>query len=169
MCNPPEEIEPDQLDIQIIIPMSEPTKEILVIETQQDQTLQKLISFILNGWPNDNKDVPLELQHYLTFKEMLAYYDGILFKGHKIIVPKSQVEKILVNCHSGHLGINKTMHRARQLFYWTGLTKDVKTYLYKCSVCQQVQKSNVKEPLLNHEIPNLPWQIVACVLFKHPI
>ena len=57
------------------------------------------------------------------------------------IVPKSQRRTVLRFSHdaqtSGHLGINKTLSKVRQNYYWPGLSQDVKLYVTDCEMCQK--------------------------------
>ena len=42
---------------------------------------------------------------------------------------------------SGHLGINKTIDRLRQTFYWSGLQEDAKRWCSACDMCASRQGS----------------------------
>ena len=45
------------------------------------------------------------------------------------------------------------------------MTKQIEDILTNCSTCQELRSSNLREPVLPHEIPQYPWQIVATNLF----
>ena len=40
---------------------------------------------------------------------------------------------------------------------WPGMSKQVEDFVLKCAVCNTFKKSNVKEPLLCHDIPDRSW------------
>ena len=55
------------------------------------------------------------------------------------MLPKSERRKALLDLHSaptaGHLGINKTLDRVRQRFYWVGMKADVRSFIRECPTC----------------------------------
>ena len=56
--------------------------------------------------------------------------------------------------HSSHLGAYKCKTRARDVLYWPGMSKQIQDMCSKCAVCLEHRKSNQKEPMIAHEIPN---------------
>ncbi|XP_028168447.1 uncharacterized protein K02A2.6-like, partial [Ostrinia furnacalis] len=156
----------EDLKVAVILPMSLDAKEELIVATKEDTHLQLLLKTIIQGFPENVNNLPTELQHYFNFKEELSYYKGIIFKGDKIVVPKSQIPKMLKSIHQGHLGIQSCLRRARQFLYWKGQYADIIKLVKGCSVCEQTQRDNVKDIVLVKKIPTLPWQIVASDLFE---
>ncbi|KAG8198447.1 hypothetical protein JTE90_022184 [Oedothorax gibbosus] len=63
--------------------------------------------------------------------------------------------------HLGHLGVQRSLSRARENVYWYGMNKDITDHVEKCQTCQCHQKDKPEEPILIHKIPHRPWQIVA--------
>lgn len=57
--------------------------------------------------------------------------------------------------------------KARQIFYWEKLALDIENYIKKCEKCQTYQRSNAKEPLINHPIPTRAWQSLSSDIFKY--
>ena len=53
-------------------------------------------------------------------------------------------EKILYNLHSsplgGHFGINKTIEKAKELYYWPTMQTDIRNYIESCDACQRIGK-----------------------------
>ncbi|CAG4931717.1 unnamed protein product [Colias eurytheme] len=156
----------ENLKIAVILPMSLDAKEELIKATKEDQHLQLLMKTIKQGFPETMKELPTELQHYFNFKEELSYLKGIIFKGDKIVVPASQIPKMLKNIHQGHLGIHSCLRRARQFLYWKGQYNDIIKLVKGCTVCEQTQRDNIKDTVLVKKLPTLPWQIIASDLFE---
>ena len=52
--------------------------------------------------------------------------EGIVFKGDRVIIPVSMRTEIMEQLHSGHIGIQGTLRRARDLIYWPGISNDIK-------------------------------------------
>ena len=87
-----------------------------------------------------------------------------------IILPRSLANAAIDNAHgtllTGHGGIDKTVARVRQLYYWPSLIVDVKQRLTECPRCQKALKSApCGEPL--HPLPmcSEPNQRIHCDLF----
>ncbi|XP_025421164.1 uncharacterized protein K02A2.6-like [Sipha flava] len=75
--------------------------------------------------------------------------------------------RILFKLHEVHLGICKTKTRARSLFYWKGLDKDIEEYIGNCAVCNKFRSENTKDPMICQEDPNLPFEKVACDILDY--
>lgn len=56
--------------------------------------------------------------------------------------------------------------QARKVIYWPGMTRDIKHKVESCAPCQQLQPKNHKEPLIPHEVPELPWLKIAADIFE---
>ena len=67
--------------------------------------------------------------------------------------------------HESHIGVEGTLHRARDIVYWPGITAQLKDYLSKCGICNRYRPEQCREPLQPHIVPNLPWEKVGVDLF----
>lgn len=79
----------------------------------------------------------------------------------KIFVPSSLRQTVLDWLHVGHFGIEKSKARARELFFWPGMSSDIENKIGGCKICMKFSKRNIKEPLISHEIPELPFQKIG--------
>ena len=86
-----------------------------------------------------------------------------MFNGAKIIIPKPMRQEMLMSIHTGHMGIQKSKERARDVLYWPGMTKEIENHVSRCSTCQEYQNLPQRKPLLPHCIPSRPWQMVGTV------
>lgn len=132
-------------------------KQELILETTKDVELDYLRNYTLNGWPDNIKNVSENLKHYYKFRENISEDQQLLFMNERLIVPCSLRLNILNKLHEGHLGITKMKQAARALYYWPHIDSHIETLVKKCFVCQTYQKNNIKEPLLTHDIPELPF------------
>ena len=73
---------------------------------------------------------------------------------------------MLLRIHSGHMGIEKCLTRARDIMFWPKMSTDTTSMVLSCPICLEFRNSNQKEPLVSHEIPDYPWQNVATDLFR---
>ena len=80
-----------------------------------------------------------------------------------MVCPKMCRHTVIWNTHQmAHPGINKTTSRIRLLWYWPGLTADVRRIVHNCETCQ-VAKTGGTAPSKSTQRLNVgrPWQRVA--------
>ena len=133
--------------------------------TSKDHELKVLKEQVYQGWPNLIKEVPEILKPYWSYRDEIALEDGIMMKGHRIIIPKEMQPEILLKLHASHQGTEKTKLRARTSVYWRDLNKDIDNLTKSCEICQELQKSQQKQPLIQTEVPPRAWHTVATDLF----
>ena len=68
--------------------------------------------------------------------------------------------------HSSNVGVQGCLRRARETVYWPNMNADIEDYIGRCPTCNSIQRSQAKEPMIAHAIPELPWKHVACDLFE---
>ena len=86
-------------------------------------------------------------------------------KGERVLIPAKMRPEILAKLHEAHQGIEKTRLRARTCVYWNNMNSDIEMLVRRCSICQESQPSQQPEPLLQHELPTRPWQVLGTDLF----
>ena len=119
-------------------------------------------------WSEISIECP-RVKGYWTSWDHLCIKDGILYKkwenksgGHRILLalPKSlrgDVLRELHNCRvSGHLGVTKTLQRARERFHWEGMETTVREWITQCAACVQKQK-----PLKSNRAPMKVYNVGA--------
>ena len=72
---------------------------------------------------------------------------------------------MLKRIHESHLGIGTSKRRARDILYWPNMNAQSTDVIANYSSCLKHRKNNIKEPLIQHEVPDRPWQKIACDLF----
>lgn len=150
------------LDLNLVEHMISDTQLTRFAEaTKEDEELSELHQVILSGWPTARSQVPVKLEKYWNYREELTLAQGVILKGQKILVPGSLRGEMLEKLHEGHLGITKTLMRAREVLFWPGMSADVTEKIKQCSVCLESRPSQQPEPLKSHEIPPLPWAKVG--------
>ena len=155
----------DSLDVASV-QISPQKLEEFRIATENDTSLAKVIKATMDGWPNDIKESPPEIRAYYTYREEITYYEGILYKGDKLIVPQSLQSEMLSRIHEAHLGIVKSKQLARDLLFWPGMTSQIEEMIKQCPTCQMNRKAQPAEPLISHYIPDQPFAKVATDLFE---
>jgi len=134
-------------------------------ETKNDVELSTLKKYI-SKWPSDKSKLPNNVKCYWSVRNELSCTNDLILKGRAIVIPNSMRHEMLNRLHYSHCGITKTFLRAKDVLYWPNITKDICNLISKCEPCILYSKSNRKEPLIPHSVPDLPWQKVAIDLFE---
>ena len=79
---------------------------------QQDATMQVLMNIILTGWPDSKERTPLSVREYWTVRDELSTQDGVVYKGTKVLIPKSLRPGSIT-----HQGIEACTRKARASLY----------------------------------------------------
>ena len=130
-------------------------------ETASDQELQSLAHIIKTGWPKEIKLLHHQLRPYWSVRDRLTVLEGVIFMGERLVVPASMRKHILDILHGSHFGAEKCKSRAMQAVYWPRILKEIEDQVAHCQICQRHQRTNIKEPMLPHEIPAIPWTKVG--------
>ena len=109
------------------------------IHSKTDSTLSLVMRYILDGWPGNANECAEPAQPYFTYREELTIVDGLLVKGNRIVIPTDMRHDCLETLHVPHLGLQKTLLRARTSVFWPGMTADIKTQISNCSACHKFQ------------------------------
>lgn len=156
----------EELEINVVLPVSDEKLQQLKEETQKDEVLKKLKNFVEVGWPNQRKDVDTTVAIYWDFKEYISVHDGLLFKGDRLIVPESMRNEMLKTIHQGHFGSEVSKRRARDVLFWPKMSQDIEDDVKKCEVCNAHKNHQRKEPLKPHTVPQRVWSKVGADLFE---
>lgn len=57
-------------------------------------------------------------------------------------------------------------YRAKECLFWHHIDADIENFIKSCEVCNKYKRSNVKQPMISHEIPNYPWQKRGLDIFE---
>lgn len=154
--------------VSIELPISEKTLAKLRHATVEDSNFQLIREYFERGWPEKNSFLNNgELKFFFKVKDELHFNEGLLFHLDKLVVPSSLRHEMLQKLHIGHFGIEKTKARARSIFYWPGLTKAVTNVVSKCESCIKYSRKPVKEPIKQHDRPNIPFYKVAADIMTY--
>lgn len=137
------------------------------LATQNDELLMELINCCKNGWPSNKKKSSDNLKFYWNKQNDIYYEDGLLFLNNRIIVPRSMRKEMVSQVHMAHFGITKTLKRAKSLLYWPNMQQDIENEINKCRICESYRPSNIKEPLISHEVPQYPYEKVGSDILEY--
>lgn len=117
------------------------------------------------------KDIKEHPSHYPLF----SVVDNLIYKQIKVrdevrevlVVPTCEREKILSLHHdditAGHPGVQKTLKRLQQFYYWPCMYSHVKKYVRNCQTCQKfkVKRTQPAGLMRPKESMQRPWHTVA--------
>lgn len=127
-----------------------------------DPTMSALKEALQSGWAWPCKSqVPAAIQPYWNVRAELYEYDEFIYVGERLVIPQGERKTVLEMLHMGHLGIQKCRDRALKSVYWPGLSTDIEVKVSSCNACARFGNRQMKEPLIPHEVPELPWNKVA--------
>ena len=125
-----------------------------LLEAQRnDPDISKVIEIKEQGLPKPPpfvwKDNPT-LRTYWECWDQLFVSNGLLvrsldskmhFPRQAVVIPITLVPKVLEGLHSspagGHMGITRTIHRARERFFWPYMRTSIRNFIQHCIICSQ--------------------------------
>ena len=126
----------------------DPALEELSDDAENDTDYQKVVK-VLREW-KALKDLPRDhpAQGYKSQWDAMFVEDtyGFLLYHGRIVVPEAARKRVLTSLHLQHTGESKTLMNARQLYYWPGMTNDIKRLVSTCKECILYQPSQPLEP-----------------------
>ena len=132
----------------------------------RDNALQKLSETIREGWPPHKHQLNDEVKAFWDFKDELSVYDDIVFRGERVVIPKSMQKFMIEKVHESHLGIVLCKRLARDVLFWPGMNNHIEEKVSKCGICQERRNKLPKETLIPSEIPSRPWSSVSSDLWE---
>lgn len=123
--------------------------------SREDQEIMKVKEGIYgNKWDDGVKN-------YRLFENELCFYEGLLLRGTKIVIPNKLRNQVLMAAHEGHPGIVLMKSRLRSKVWWPRYDKDAETLVKSCRGCTLVSGPNPPNPLKRRELPHEPWVDIA--------
>ena len=122
-------------------------------------------AIVHSGWQAEKREIPLTVAIYTDFRDELVIQDGLLFRGDKLVVPKTLRKRMLQTLHCSHQGIESTLWRVRKIIYRPNMKSDIKYFTSNCETCASYSTRQQKETLISHDVPDRPWAKISTDLF----
>lgn len=123
-------------------------------QLRSEQLMDEELKTIIEDFESQKKDerfIKWTNRGYFMNKGVLYKYAEISdesFEDAQLVVPRQNITSILQSYHdaptAGHYGINRTINRIAQRYYWSTMRKDITSYVGKCIECQQYKATNLK-------------------------
>lgn len=161
----------NQCDICVaIVDMPRETEKTLREEQLKDPDISKIVT-VLETTPQSD-----DVYHWRDRGYILN--DGVLYRYSpefeseeaQYVVPAQERETILKNYHdlptAGHYGVEGTLNKIAQKYYWPNMRKYVAEYVKKCVPCQKYKATNLKPAgLLQTPVQAQRFEVMAIDLF----
>ena len=103
-----------------------------MVLSSMDEDYRLCAQDILNNTSNSKLSHSLKgLRERLSVEGFL-----IILDSRRIVIPAAAIPSILSRLHSGHPGQEKTLKLAQSLFYWPGMTNDIRTFVEHSHFCR---------------------------------
>ena len=114
-------------------------------ETRMDIHMIHLINLIQNGFPQDMKDLPPQLQTYWQHRNNLSTIDDVVMYEDRILVPPSLRAEVCTTLHSAHQVVTAMNARARSTVFWPGITTAIQRTREECDSCWKMAPSQCNQ------------------------
>ena len=158
-------IERTDINVVTYLPMSEKRLSEIKEETAKENTLQRLKTTIIQGWPNERAEVAEELTPHWSHRDELSIHDSLIYKGQQVVIPLNLRKEMETRIHSAHLGVNGCLRRARVSRFWPRMSSELKEYILSGDTCRTYSTGHQNEPLSPHQEASRPWEKVGSKLF----
>ncbi|KAK2558598.1 Uncharacterized protein P5673_018777 [Acropora cervicornis] len=127
---------------------------------------QELERLCQEGWPEHPNHVSELATAYWDYRHDIAVIDGILVKSQRILIPQKMCECLLQKLHRVHQGVDKSIQRARDKWFWPGMSEQIRRLILTCPSCLEHQPRQ-KQAAVIPVITTNAMQIVGCDIFQH--
>ena len=115
-------------------------------EIQLDESY-KYIRQVVNGTVKIAKfEGNLAVYNYHRDRLTVSPEGLVMFKGSRFLVPAVLRPGLLRALHSGHAGVGSMISRAKEAFWWPGISPAIEQVRENCRVCHENAPSQAKQP-----------------------
>ena len=145
----------EQINMVSFLPIRDERLQQIRKATEQDDVSNQL-----------RQKLTATLHQYYNIRDEMTVQDGLVFKDERVLIPLSLRSEIKRAIHSSHKGIDGCLRRARECVFWPGMSADIREYVSTCETCCKFSTEQPKETLMQHNVPDRPWQKIGVDLFS---
>ena len=124
--------------------------------SRNDASLQQVAKLVEKRWPARHEVTYIAMPYY-SVRSLLTLDNDLLFKDNQLVVPLSMRDEMMDCAHKSHGGICACLRRMREFIFWPGMSKNMKECISTCEICLSHADSQIKEPIIQHDIGETPW------------
>ena len=131
------------LDTAVSCLLSTKDKSLSLIYDCVDEDYRNLVSDVLNGTSKSIYSRSLKS----SAGDLSVDHDLVLLDSKRIVIPQPAIKAILHCLHFSHNGFFKTYEYARQMYYWPGMSNDIRQLISACIQCSKLLPSQPQNPM----------------------
>ena len=158
--------ETNQIGIFEVAVANESDIQKIQLTQKKDPVFQELERLCQEGWPEHRNQVPELAIAYWDYRHDIAVIDGIIVKTQRILVLQKMCEYLLRKLHRVHQGVDKSIQRARDKWFWPGMSEQIRRLILTCPSCLEHQPRQ-KQAAVIPVIATNAMQILGCDIFQH--
>ena len=139
--------------------------EVIKTATRQDESLHMLEEAIRTRKPCPQHPT---MAPYAKIYEELTTHDGVLIRGHRVVLPAALQQTAIQLSHAGHVGPKTTISHLRERCWFPNLGVITQTFVDTCFPCQATNPHSNQEPMGEPATPPRPWHTIH-MDYKGPI
>ena len=105
------------------------------------KVLTMLMAKIEKGFPETKTELEQEIQPYLRVKEMLSFYNRVIYMGDRVVVPQELKSRTLDTLHAAQQGTTSMRLRSERNLFWPNMVRDIATKRMSCLTCDKTAPS----------------------------
>ena len=131
---------------------------------QEDSQLMMLLEILQNdkSWPKELT----QLKDYRPHMAHLATRAGNVYYKNRLIIPINLRGRLLTHLHIGHQGATSRIKRAIDLFWWPGVTEEIRALQTTCELCVENKPSQSRETPRMADPPKWPFEHLSADFFQ---
>lgn len=139
-------------------------------EQQKDSDVRKILD-AFEGERRDEDFVRWTNRGYVLNNGVLYRYNpDVEAEEAQLVVPEHERQMILAEHHdapaAGHYGVEGTIQRISQRYYWPGMRRYITDYVKSCAACQRYKADNMKPAgLLQTPVMQQRFEVIAVDYF----
>ena len=122
--------------------------------TEADNQLQRLRMTVLRRWPETKQEIEPLIAEYWTYRDEIGVYNGVLYKGDRVIVPTALRKEMVKRIHASHQDQQVCLRRVKDALFWHGNSSQIKEAVSNRSLCAEFQTAQPKKPHITGELPS---------------
>ncbi|KAJ1525507.1 hypothetical protein ONE63_010315 [Megalurothrips usitatus] len=136
--------------------------QVYVVSTKNDPLLQEVMKFVKTSWPKTSNKLSVKAKKIFHCRSDLTVANNLLYFKNRLVVPSELQNQVLHLLHEGHQGMVRSKALASQTVFWPGISKDIEDFVSQCHVCNRHAPLQRKTEIVLREIPELPYEVIAC-------
>ena len=125
--------------------------------TSKSAELGKLYRYITAG-TIDRKDEMVK--RFVGVFNELYVEDGLIYYGHRVVIPVALRKPLLEELHYSHIGSEKMRAVAAKSFWWPGLPSEIDNTVKECPDCKKYMRKPSKNPICSWPMARRPLERV---------